>query len=184
MGVEFRVRTLHNSRKVETEESRGSSWKGRAVEWLLAAQCILASNGRLNVSTAMVDDEGVDLVFNIKGTPKTLAVQVKSRFASAQSIQKRGNYRAEVRRKVFRPRDDLYLLFVLFDDMETLNIEQAWLVPSQDFKRLTTGQRKERPRLVFAVNIRGTQNAWVPYRCTRRDLADRIVAAIEKLHGG
>jgi hypothetical protein len=184
VAVEFGVVSLYNGQEVPTRGSSGSSWKGRAIEWLLAAQCILASNGRLNVSTAMVDDEGVDLVFNIKGTPKTLAVQVKSRFASAQSIQKRGNYRAEVRRKVFRPRDNLYLLFVLFDDMETLNIEQAWLVPSQDFERLTTGQRQERPRLVFAVNIRGTQNVWFPYRCTRRDLTDRIVKAIEELHGG
>jgi hypothetical protein len=37
---------------------------GKAVEHLVAASCILASDMRLNVSTALVDDEGVDLVFH------------------------------------------------------------------------------------------------------------------------
>ena len=168
---------------MEESESRGSSWKGRAVEWLIAAQCILAARGRLNVSTAMVDDEGVDLVFNLKGTPKTLAVQVKSRFASSKLLQRKRIYRAQIRRKVFRPRDDLYLLFVLFDDIETFNIELGWLIPSIRFQQLTTGQQETRPRLVFSANIHGTKGAWFPYRCTRQVLADRIVAAIEEVHG-
>ena len=52
---------------------------GAAVEHLVAASCILASDAVLNVSTSMVDDEGVDLVFHRRGRPTTLAVQVKSR---------------------------------------------------------------------------------------------------------
>jgi len=36
----------------------------QAVEYLIAASCILASGAALNVSTSMVDDEGVDLVFH------------------------------------------------------------------------------------------------------------------------
>jgi hypothetical protein len=167
---------------MEDTESRGSSWKGRAVEWLVAAQCILASNGRLNVSTAMVDDEGVDLVFNLKGTSKTLAVQVKSRFASTKLFQKRRIYRAQIRRKVFHPRKDLHVLFVLFDDVEAFDIREAWLVPSLRFQELTAAQTESRPQLVFAVNTRGTTNIWFPYRCTRQSLAQRIVKAIEELH--
>jgi hypothetical protein len=131
----------------------------------------------------MVDDEGVDIVFNLKGTPKTLAVQVKSRFASASLLQRRHMFRAQIRRKVFRPRSGLYLLFVLFDDVETLNIEHVWLIPSLRFQELTAGQTEGRRQLVFAVNIRGTKNVWFPYRCSRRDVADRIVAAIEEVHG-
>ena len=168
---------------MEDKESRGSSWKGRAVEWLVAAQCILASKGRLNVSTAMVDDEGVDLVFNLKGTPKTLAVQVKSRFASTSLLQRRRTFRAQIRRKVFRPRADLYLLFVLFDDIETFGIQTAWLVPSFRFQELTASQREDRRQLVFAVHTDGTKNMWYPYRCTRHDLAARIVETIGQVHG-
>src|SRR5688572_30745543 len=36
---------------------------GKAVEHLVAATCILKTKGQLNVSTALLDDEGVDLVF-------------------------------------------------------------------------------------------------------------------------
>jgi HJR/Mrr/RecB family endonuclease len=47
---------------------------GKAVEYLVAAACILTTRGRRNVSTSLVDDEGVDLVFFARGS--TLVVQV------------------------------------------------------------------------------------------------------------
>ncbi len=53
--------------------------KGKAVEHLVAATCVLASGFQLNVSTSLVDDEGVDLVFHRRGHTATLAVQVKMR---------------------------------------------------------------------------------------------------------
>jgi len=37
---------------------------GKAAEHLVAAFCILATRGELNVSTSLVDDERVDLVFH------------------------------------------------------------------------------------------------------------------------
>jgi uncharacterized protein GlcG (DUF336 family) len=46
------------------------------VEHLVAASCILASGAMLNVSTTLVDDEGVDLVFHRREGTATLAVQV------------------------------------------------------------------------------------------------------------
>jgi hypothetical protein len=52
---------------------------GKAAEYLVAAVCILATRGRLNVSTSIVDDEGVDLVFHLRDSTPTLAVQVKAR---------------------------------------------------------------------------------------------------------
>jgi hypothetical protein len=41
----------------------GSARKGKAVEHLIAATCVLATGGELNALTALVDDEGVDLGF-------------------------------------------------------------------------------------------------------------------------
>ena len=41
---------------------------GKAANYLVAAVCILAPRGRLNVSTSIVDDEGVDLVFHLGKT--------------------------------------------------------------------------------------------------------------------
>lgn len=47
----------------------------------------------MNVSTPALDDDGVDLVFNLRGRPATLAVQVKSRFASSKRLRERGGIR-------------------------------------------------------------------------------------------
>ena len=37
----------------------GSTQKGKAVESLVAATCIIGSDGKLSVSIPMVDDEGI-----------------------------------------------------------------------------------------------------------------------------
>jgi len=55
------------------ENHPGSSWKDKAIEQLTTAKCVLASGGRLNVSTPFVDDAGVDLVFNLRDQPRTLS---------------------------------------------------------------------------------------------------------------
>ncbi len=79
---------------------------------LVAASCILTSGLRLNVSTSLVDDEGVDLVFHRRGKSTTLAVQVKSRSMATKGISQRGRFYAQVKGATFRPRRNLYLLFV------------------------------------------------------------------------
>ena len=70
------------------EKSIDSGKIDAAVEHLVAASCILASGGALNVSTSLVDDEGVDLVFHRRGSPTTLAVQVKSRSKDTSVVQR------------------------------------------------------------------------------------------------
>lgn len=73
-----------------------SSRMGKAVEHLVASSCILSSRARLNVSTALVDDEGVDLVFHEQGRSNTLAVQVMARMIDSKLAQK-GGFHAFVR---------------------------------------------------------------------------------------
>ncbi|WP_285690533.1 hypothetical protein [Actinoplanes sp. NBRC 103695] len=63
----------------EDDASAGSSpadasRMGKAAEHLIAAFCIMATRGALNVSTTLVDDEGIDLVFHRRGSTATLAV--------------------------------------------------------------------------------------------------------------
>ena len=60
---------------------------GKAVEYLVAAACILSTRGELNVSTSMVDDEGVDLVFHRRDNAATLAVQVKARMSDSKRVR-------------------------------------------------------------------------------------------------
>lgn len=67
-------------------DSRDSGRKDKAVEHLVAARYILISGMELNVTTSLVDDEGVDLVFRRRDVPITLAVQVKLRSMHARTI--------------------------------------------------------------------------------------------------
>jgi uncharacterized protein GlcG (DUF336 family) len=95
-------------------KSPDASRIGKAAEYLVAASCILSSGAKLNVSTSMVDDEGVDLVFHRRGGTATLSTQVKAR-RTTTTTSARGRFIAGVRQQTFRPRPDLYLLFVLVD---------------------------------------------------------------------
>ena len=63
---------------------------GKATEYLVAATCILTTRGELNVSTSLVDDEGVDLVFNRRNSTSTLAVQVKARMSDSVRVASGG----------------------------------------------------------------------------------------------
>lgn len=56
-----------------TSKSPDAGRLGKAAEYLVAAVCILATRGRLNVSTSIVDDEGIDLVFHLRESTATLA---------------------------------------------------------------------------------------------------------------
>ena len=170
---------LRSSMADEPTRDASSSWKGKAIEQLIAAKCILASRGRLNVSIPFVDDAGVDLVFNLRDRPATLAVQVKARFRSA-SI-KRNTFMTQVRRATFQPRADLAMLFVLYDDVKLQDLELAWLVPSQEFDGLTQGQGKSKARLVFASSITGAKGMWAPFRYESIDLANAVVQLLETL---
>lgn len=138
-----------------------SGRKGKAVEHLVAASCILASDGALNVSTALVDDEGVDLVFHLRDHAAKVAVQVKSRDLRATPLTS-GRFLADVRVQTFRPRADLYLLFVAVDVPEGI-YETAWLVPSEEFGRLVAPNG--RGRLRFSASLSpSSRDRWSRFR--------------------
>ena len=96
------------------EKSGDSPRMGKAAEFLVAAFCILATRARLNVSTSLVDDEGVDFVFHLRDGTATLGVQVKARMSDTKGVQQ-GKFIAQVQASTFRPRSNLDLLFVAID---------------------------------------------------------------------
>jgi hypothetical protein len=150
---------------------------GKAVGHLVAAACILASRAELNVSTAMVDDEGVDLVFHRRGGTATLAVQVKSRMSDTKRVQS-GGFVALVRKQTFRPRSDLYMLFVPVD-VSTGNFSAVWLVPSADFEK---GAQRSGERLRFGASLKcGTKDKWSSYRLTRELLPRQLLTLLNEL---
>jgi hypothetical protein len=155
--------------------SQDSARKGKAVEHLVAATCILTSGLKLNVSTSLVDDEGVDLVFHRRGRSTTLAVQVKSRTTAAKGISQRSRFYATVRAATFRPRADLYLLFVPVDADEG-TFPFVWLVPSKAFARRP---KNKRGRRVFSASMKdASKDQWRKYRVGRADLANAILDAL------
>lgn len=160
------------------EKSPNAARIGKAVEHLVAASCILASDAELNVSTSLVDDEGVDLVFHRRGGSATLAVQVKSRGSDTSEVLK-GRFSANVRAATFEPRADLYMLFVVVD-RPTAQLGPVWFIPSIDFDEhaSTTGRGMRR---ISANTGPAAQDRWLPYRMGFEDLPRVIQNALAAL---
>lgn len=165
------------------EPSRGSldaSRKGKAAELLVAASCILGSGGELNVSTSFVDDEGVDLVIHRRARPTTLALQVKSRFASAATTR-RGHFTNEVRGQTFAPREDFHLLFLVVDERHA-TIPVCWLVPSTVMADRVQPNRRNRFR--FSASMSGaTQDQWREFRLSSDELPSKLLSILSQLEG-
>jgi hypothetical protein len=152
-----------------------SSRMGKAAEHLIAAACIIQSRAVLNVSTSLVDDEGVDLVFHRRGGTATLAVQVKARFSDSKSLA-RGRFLQNVRSVALRPRSDLYVLFVAVDVVSGL-FDTCWLVPSVDLAATARRDRVDRYR--FSASTKpASRDRWRPYRLTRVELPGRILSIL------
>jgi hypothetical protein len=153
---------------------------GKAAEHLVAATCIISSRARLNVSTALVDDEGIDLVFHKRDGASTLAVQVKARMSDSVPLN-RGTFMANVRSETMAPRRDLFLLFVAID-VRLAAIQVCWLVPSDEFVAQAT--RDSRRRYRFAASMKpAAQDKWRKYRLTPSELPPEILRSIDWVDG-
>jgi hypothetical protein len=152
---------------------------GKAAEYLVAAACILATRGELNVSTSIVDDEGVDLVFHRRGSSATLAVQVKARMSTTKVVQNE-KIMAFVRAQTFRARPDLDMLFAAID-VDRGAIMTSWLVPSPvlgEMIKTTTAQG----HLRFTASMKGeSADRWTPYRLSATELPQRILSRLSEL---
>ncbi|MHC0429664.1 hypothetical protein ACX6XY_05660 [Streptomyces sp. O3] len=161
------------------DKSPTAARMGKAAEYLVAASCILATSGELNVSTSLVDDEGVDLVFHRRGSSATLAVQVKARMSTGTQIQQ-GRLMAFVRSQTFQPRTDLDMLFVAVD-VELGAIMMAWLIPSCTFGEMVT-EPNSKGRLRFSASMKpDSKDRWSPFRLTAGELPKRLLARLAEL---
>lgn len=161
------------------DKSASAGRMGKAVEYLVAAACILSTRGELNVSTSMVDDEGVDLVFHRRDSSATLAVQVKARMSDSKRVQS-GGFVAFVRSQTFRPRPDLDMLFVAVD-IERGAVMKAWLVPSEHFAQ-TLGAPNTAGRFRFVASMKdGSKDRWASRRLEAAELAPAVLARLAEL---
>lgn len=181
-SVERYLRRLRRPRSAESSEQvkhADAARKGVAVEYLIAASCMLASASELNVSTNLVDDEGVDLVFHRRDRPATLAVQIKSRSWSASSMRKGERFITNIRRATFRERADLFLLFVAVD-AQFADYGPVWLVPSVEVAEVLAS--KKGPTLRFDASAApASVDRWSKYRLERSQLPGRLLSALDEL---
>src|SRR5688572_3292387 len=167
---------------VQPSKHVGSGRKGKAVEHLIAASCILATAGELNASTSLVDDEGVDIVFHRRGSSRTLAVQVKSRFSDEEGsvhLRDKEHFIADVREVTFQPRDGLAMLFAAVNAAKA-DFGPLWLIPSHEFSHhaLRTGKGKLR----FSASAKETSgDKWSAYRLTKQELAPALLQRLAEL---
>lgn len=168
------------------KKDRGSARKGRATESLVAASCILATGGELNALTGLVDDEGVDITFKRRNGTRTLDVQVKSRFsdeAGSKLLRDKGRFVANTREATFRPRDDLYMLFVAVDAAKA-ELGPMWLVPSKELaKKGTRSNPKSTGKQIrFVASAKdGSSDKWSGYRMAKAELPKAILAKLRAM---
>lgn len=156
-----------------------ASRMGKAAEHLIAAFCIMATRGALNVSTSLVDDEGIDLVFHRRGSTATLAVQVKARMSDSKRVQSEGFY-AFVRSQTFAPRDNLDMLFVAVD-VDRGAVMKAWLVPSTTYAE-AAGTPDKAGRYRFRASMKSqTNDRWRPYRLEAHELPPAVLSRLDHL---
>ena len=149
------------------------SQKGKVAQDLLAQTLILGSQGQINVALPSVDDEAIDIIFYTRGgSQKVIFAQVKSRWLSSVGINK-GVFRTQVRRATYSPRDNYFLIFMVCNQDKFQLGETLWIVPSQDFSKLTRGQGNP-SRIVFQSRF-NSHDMWQKYRLTLQDLPSRII---------
>src|SRR5450759_1455333 len=152
---------------------------GKAVEYLVAAGCILTTRGKLNVSTSLVDDEGVDLVFFARGSTTTLAVQVKARMSDSKTVRTKAQFVAFVREATFAPRNDLDMLFVLADVVQG-RYTAAWLVPSPVFAELAKVRSNGTRR--FSASLKpASKDQCAAYRLSPTELPLTVLERLSQL---
>jgi len=172
-GEASATRLAPESRSIHADASR----KGKAVEHLIAALCVLGSDGELNAWTSLVDDEGVDLVLQRRNRAQTLSLQVKSRLTTAKGIAVRQQFQSQVRSATLRPRDDLYILFVVADP-STLDLGPIWLVPSYEFVEKAPVGSNNKHRFSASAKA-GTSDRWAGYLVEKTQLASHLLTALE-----
>jgi hypothetical protein len=151
-----------------------SSWRGAAVEQLVAATIALVGRGRINVAQTLWDADGVDLLFEgpDHSVPR-MRVQVKSIGTDTTNVARRRRAVSLVRDATFGVHDDTWVLFVLID-VENLTFEKSWLVPAADFaERANVNSRGYRR---FADGIDSSRSIWTRYRFESRMQLARFVA--------
>lgn len=148
---------------------------GTIGEVTVAAQLMLASEGRFSPFLPFADDDGIDLIVYDKVTGLSLPVQVKAR--TSGRLRKSDTVIFDVRRKTFSDHDGAFLLAILLDMSGGL-IRRAWLIPMSELGSVArVGAEKLR---ITPSAKEGSKDRYTPYRCTDMvEVARRLAAYMD-----
>lgn len=133
---------------------------GTIGEVTVAAQLMLASDGRLSPFLPFADDDGIDLIVYDKVTGISLPVQVKAR--TSTKLGRSDTVLFDVRRKTFSDHTDSFLLAILLD-MTGGSILRAWLIPMAE---LSDVARVNSEKLSITPSAKErSKDRYTPYRC-------------------
>jgi len=149
---------------------------GTIGEVTVAAQLMLASDGRFSPFLPFADDDGLDLIIYDKATGVSMPVQVKARRTA--TLGKSDTVQFDVRLKTFSDHADSFLLAILLD-ATVGEIRRAWLVPLAE---LADVARTTRDKLSMTPSAKETsKDRYTPYRCTDMvEVANRLIAYLEQ----
>ena len=134
---------------------------GTIGEVTVAAQLMLASDGRFSPFLPFADDDGIDLIVYDKVTGISLPMQVKAR--TSAKLGKSDTIVFDIRRKTFSEHEHSFLLAILLD-MAGGQIRRAWLIPMAE---LSDVARVKPEKLSITPSAKeGSRDRYTPYRCT------------------
>lgn len=158
-------------------EKVSSKQKGDIAEARIAELVTLYGDTTLSCYKPVSDDEGIDLIVKEKGSLKTMYIQIKSRFgnnpdeiftATAKASGVMDNY-------------SMATVFCFFDTEEGDIWDYVWFVPAPDFIKLANKLNGGSMFGFVAGRKRKESNKWDQYLIDKRDLANAIIAQMNRI---
>jgi len=155
-----------------------SKQKGNILEKRFIELVSLGTNGQISCYTPDSDDDGIDVIINLKSHFKPLFIQVKSRFKTNTN----GMYSQDIGTNTFKENANFYICFFLYN-AEDYEIEKIWLVPSIEFKNkaIELNPEKYAQKLRFAASPKDTsRDRWREYRIEKKELGTRLLEILSR----
>jgi hypothetical protein len=154
-----------------------SKQKGNITENRIVELVTLGSMGQLTCYLPNSDDDGIDLIVNMKGNFNTLYLQVKSRY----KLSKQGKFIQNVGVSTFKANERFYIVFVYFNE-SNLEIENIWLIPSIDFQKIAfLKQAGDTYKSFFRITANPNQSndRWDTYKIDKTRLGTRLLEVLK-----
>lgn len=168
---------IKTERRWKISEKVSSKQKGDIAEARIAELVTLYGDTTLSCYKPISDDEGIDLIVKEKGSLKTMYIQIKSRFgnnpdeiftATAKASGVVDNY-------------SMAVVFCYFDTEEGDVWDYLWFVPAPDLIKFANKLDSGKMLGFVAGRKKKESNKWDQYLIDKRDLANSIIAQMNRI---